>query len=53
MIQILPEQNPEKYIPGKDLFCSINVEKIKGNEFLKFYIGNLSFHLTSIPSGWI
>ena len=35
-----------KHVSEKNLFCSINVDKIREKEFLKSYDGLLSCHLT-------
>ena len=36
-----------KHVSGKNIFCSMNLDKIRGKEFLKSYIDLLSCHLTS------
>ena len=37
----------ENNIPEKNIYCFMNVHKVKGKESLKLCIGLLSFHLSS------
>ena len=37
----------EEYVPDENVFCSINVDKIKGKVIFEIYTGLLSCHLTN------